>query len=156
MTFELSKVKNMKRTANARWAGDLQTGHGELTTQSHVLNQTKYSFDTRFADGKGSNPEELLAAAHAGCFTMSVSNAISHLGFTPGELHTTAKVNLDMVTRSISQVELELTCNAIAGLSDEEFLRVATQSKQNCLISKALSAISITLKVVYHETALVS
>jgi len=87
----------MKRTANAHWNGTLQAGQGEITTQSTVLNKTQYSFKTRFADGIGTNPEELLAAAHAGCFTMAVGAALTQAGFTPNDLTTDAILDLDMV-----------------------------------------------------------
>ncbi len=106
----------MKRTAKAFWHGDLKSGYGDLTTQSGVLSETQYSFNTCFADGIGSNPEELLAAAHAGCFTMAVAYALSHLGFVPGELNTTATVTLDMAKGGISLIELELHATMIEGL----------------------------------------
>ncbi|WP_246229764.1 OsmC family peroxiredoxin [Mucilaginibacter humi] len=80
----------MKRTAHAHWNGTLTEGRGEITTQSTILNNTQYSFKTRFADGIGTNPEELIAAAHAGCFTMAVGAALSQAGFTPGDLTTDA------------------------------------------------------------------
>jgi osmotically inducible protein OsmC len=88
--------QTMKRTANAHWNGTLQAGQGEITTQSTVLNKTQYSFKTRFADGIGTNPEELLAAAHAGCFTMAVGAALTQAGFTPNDLTTDAILDLDM------------------------------------------------------------
>ena len=85
----------MKRSSKAHWNGDLDTGHGELTTDSLVLNKTQYSFNTRFADGIGTNPEELLAAAHAGCFTMALAYALSQLGLKAGDMETTATVAVD-------------------------------------------------------------
>jgi osmotically inducible protein OsmC len=141
----------MKRTAKAFWFGDLKSGHGDLTTPSGVLDETKYSFNTRFADGIGSNPEELLAAAHAGCFTMSVAYALSHRGFVPGELSTTAAVTLDMAKGGISLIELELNATAIEGVSPEEFEKHALFAKENCVISKALAGIQIGLVVKYPQ-----
>ena len=79
----------MKRTANAHWNGTLQEGIGEISTQNTVLNKTRYSFKTRFADGIGTNPEELIAAAHTGCFSMALSATLTHDGFTAGEIFTT-------------------------------------------------------------------
>src|SRR3954468_15469477 len=98
----------MKRTAHAHWNGTLMEGQGELTTQSTILNNTQYSFKTRFADGVGTNPEELIAAAHAGCFTMAVGAALTQAGFTPGGLNTEAKLELDMIALSIPGIHLEL------------------------------------------------
>jgi len=139
----------MKRTAAAFWHGDLKTGQGHLTTQSGVLNQTAYSFNTRFADGIGSNPEELLAAAHAGCFTMAIAYALSQQGITSGEMNTTASVTLDMATGGISRIDLELTATPIPDLSAEEFNKQALLAKENCVISKALAGIQIELSVHY-------
>lgn len=139
----------MKRSAQALWTGDLNTGHGELTTQSQVLNKTQYSFNTRFADGIGSNPEELLAAAHAGCFTMALAYALSQLGFKPGELQTTAEVSVDLTKGGLTGIELSLNASKIDGLSEEDFLQHATTAKQNCPVSKALTGVAISLSVQY-------
>src|SRR5882757_8793981 len=106
----------MKRTANAHWNGTLQAGTGEITTQSTVLNKTQYSFKTRFADGIGTNPEELIAAAHAGCFSMAVGAALTQAGFTPGDLNTEAVLDLDMAALSITGIHLELKASAIDGV----------------------------------------
>ncbi|MDR6943909.1 OsmC family peroxiredoxin [Mucilaginibacter pocheonensis] len=141
----------MKRMAKAFWQGDLKAGHGSLTTQSRVLDQTQYSFNTRFADGTGTNPEELLAAAHAGCFTMAIAHALSQKSYSPGELNTTTAVTLDMSTGSISLIELELSATLIEGLSPEDFQEIALQAKNNCLISKALAGVKIELTVQYQQ-----
>ncbi|MGN8067774.1 OsmC family peroxiredoxin [Mucilaginibacter sp. 22184] len=140
----------MKRTAKAFWEGDLKIGHGTLSTQSQVLDQTQYSFNTRFAEGIGTNPEELLAASHAGCFTMALAYALSQQKFQPGELNTTAAVTLDMATGSISLIELELSATAIEGLSFDGFQEIALQAKTNCVISKALAGVQIELTVSYR------
>lgn len=139
----------MKRTAKAHWNGTLKEGKGEITTQSTVLNNTQYSFKTRFADGVGTNPEELIAAAHAGCFTMAVGAALSQAGFTPNDLTTDAILDLDMATLSITGIHLELKASAIEGVSEEKFKEVAEGAKANCIISKALN-VPITLNVSYE------
>jgi osmotically inducible protein OsmC len=139
----------MKRTAHAHWNGTLMEGKGEITTQSTILNNTQYSFKTRFADGVGTNPEELIAAAHAGCFTMAVGAALSQAGFTPGDLSTDAILELDMKALSISGIQLELKGSVINGVSEEKFKEIAEGAKANCIISKALS-VPITLNVQYQ------
>src|ERR1700712_4045701 len=128
----------MKRTAKAHWSGTLKEGQGDLTTQSTPLNNTQYSFKTRFADGVGTNPEELIAAAHAGCFTMAVGAALSQAGFTPNDLTTDAVLDLDMATLSITNIHLDLKGSAITGVSAEKFNEIAEGAKANCIISKAL------------------
>jgi osmotically inducible protein OsmC len=140
----------MKRTATAHWSGNLKEGKGEISTQSTVLNQTQYSFNTRFADGVGTNPEELLGASHAGCFTMAVSAALTQAGFTPGDLNTTAVVELDPAAGpKITNIALELKATVIDGLPEDKFLEIAKGAKENCPISKALAATPITLNVIY-------
>ena len=139
----------MKRTANAHWNGTLQNGQGEISTQSTVLNKTQFSFKTRFADGIGTNPEELIAAAHAGCFTMAVGAALSQAGFTPGDLATEAVLDLDMQALSITGIHLELKGSAIEGVSEAKFKEIAEGAKANCIISKALS-VPITMNVSYN------
>ena len=138
----------MKRTSKAHWNGTLNNGKGELTTQSTVLNNAQYSFKTRFQDGVGTNPEELIAAAHAGCFTMAVSAALSQAGFTPGDLDTEAVLDLDMVKLSINGIQLNLKGSKIEGVSDDQFKQIAEGAKANCIISKALS-VPITLTIAY-------
>ena len=138
----------MKRTANAHWNGALQTGAGELSTPSTVLNHTPYSFKTRFADGVGTNPEELIAAAHAGCFSMALSGALTQNGFTAGDIFTTATVDLDMQTLSISGIHLELKATPIDGVDGATFKEIAEGAKAHCIVSKALS-VPITLDVTY-------
>jgi len=138
----------MKRTATAHWNGTLKDGKGELTTQSTTLNKTQYSFKTRFESGVGTNPEELIAAAHAGCFTMAVGAALTQQGFTPGNLDTAAILDLDMAALSITGIHLELKASAIDGVSEEQFKAVAEDAKKNCIISKALS-VPFTLNVTY-------
>ncbi|HAL81599.1 MAG TPA: OsmC family peroxiredoxin [Mucilaginibacter sp.] len=139
----------MKRTAHAHWNGTLTEGKGEISTQSTTLNNTQFSFKTRFADGVGTNPEELIAAAHAGCFTMAVGAALSKAGFKPNDLSTDAVLDLDMASLSVTGIHLELKGSAIEGVSEEKFKEVAEGAKANCIISKALS-VPITLGVTYE------
>ena len=127
----------MKRTASAHWAGNLKEGKGELTTQSGILQNTNYSFKTRFADGeKGTNPEELLAAAHAGCFTMTVNAALREKGLNATALDTEATVKLEGL--AITAVHLAVT-GKVSGISAEEFEIIAKSAEKNCLISKVLN-----------------
>jgi len=139
----------MKRTAKAHWNGTLQTGAGTISTQSTVLNNTQYSFKTRFADGVGTNPEELIAAAHAGCFTMAVGAALTQAGFTPNDLDTEAILDLDMQALQITAIHLELKASKIEGVDNETFQKVAEGAKAGCIISKALN-VPITLTATYE------
>ena len=127
----------MKRTAKAHWAGSIKEGKGELSTQSKVLDKTNYSFKTRFVgDEKGTNPEELLAAAHAGCFTMAVGFALTEKGVSPESLDTEATVTMEGF--DITSVHLSITGD-ISGISKEEFEAITKGAEQNCLISKVLN-----------------
>jgi osmotically inducible protein OsmC len=132
----------MKRKAEAVWNGTIKEGSGHLTTQSTTLNQTQYSFKSRFEEGVGTNPEELLAAAHAGCFTMKLSADLTEAGFTPGELRTTSHISLDNGKISLSALKLSAK---VPGISDEEFQRIAKSAKENCPVSGAFS-FEITLE----------
>lgn len=140
----------MKRTASAHWNGNLKEGKGEISTQSTVLNQTQYSFNTRFADGVGTNPEELLGASHAGCFTMALSAFLTEKGITAGDLDTKATVEFDMTALKITNITLDLTASVIDGVSEEDFKGFANAAKENCPISKALGGTSISLNVIYQ------
>ncbi len=123
----------MKRTATAVWNGSGKEGKGTLSTQSTVLNNTQYSFNSRFADGIGTNPEELMAAAHAGCFTMKLTFVLGAAGFTPDSLETSCSISLEdgVITRS------DLVVNAkVPGISAEQFQECAADAKANCPVSK--------------------
>ena len=139
----------MKRTAKAHWNGNLKEGKGEISTPSTVLNQTPYSFKTRFESGVGTNPEELIAAAHAGCFTMSVSATLERAGFLANDLNTEATLDVDFVNLTITGIHLDLKASLIDGVSAEAFQQIAEGAKANCIVSKALSAVPITLSVSY-------
>lgn len=127
----------MKRTAQAHWEGTLKEGKGALSTQSGILAKTNYSFKTRFEEGeKGTNPEELLAAAHAGCFTMAVGAILTQKGLNPTALDTEAIVTMEGL--AITGVHLSIK-GSVPGLTAEEFTAVTKDAEKNCLISKVLS-----------------
>jgi len=139
----------MKRTAKAHWNGNLKDGKGEISSQSTTLNQTSYSFKTRFESGIGTNPEELIAAAHAGCFTMSVSATLERAGFLANDLSTEAILDVDFTNLNITGIHLDLKASLIDGLSAEAFKEIAESAKANCIVSKALS-VPITISVSYQ------
>jgi len=126
----------MVRTAKAHWTGTLKEGAGTLTTQSGVLDNTKYSFTTRFEGEKGTNPEELIGAANAGCFTMWVSSLLTQKGLTPASLETEATVTLEGTT--ITGIHLSIT-GSVPGINAEDFEAVTKAAEKDCIISKALS-----------------
>ncbi|GAA5131745.1 OsmC family protein [Luteolibacter yonseiensis] len=136
----------MKRTANAGWTGSLKDGSGTLGTQSHVLHETPYSFRSRFGDGKETNPEELIAAAHAGCFSMALALSLDHAGYPPESIATRADLTFDPGALAITAVHLTLTAK-IPGITDEAFQEIAVQAKSGCPVSKVLRA-DITLSAV--------
>jgi osmotically inducible protein OsmC len=134
------------RTATARYEGFGKEGKGQITSASGVLDATPYSFNTRFGDEKGTNPEELVAAAHAGCFTMALSFGLARAGFSEGSLETTAAVKLDSDGEggfSITRSDLTLKAN-VPGISEEQFEALAKGAEANCPVSKLLKA-EITL-----------
>jgi osmotically inducible protein OsmC len=131
----------MIRKATAVWQGTGKEGAGHLTTQSTVLNQKQYSFNTRFADGIGTNPEELIAAAHAGCFTMKLSFNLSGAGFVPTELETVCHITFE--NGEITKSHLVLKAQ-VDGIDDEKFKELVEDAEANCPISKLLNtAISV-------------
>jgi osmotically inducible protein OsmC len=136
----------MIRKAKAIWRGTGRDGNGDLSTDSQVLNRSPYSYKTRFENDKGTNPEELLAAAHAGCFTMALAFALQMAGFTPTELATEAAVTLEPDgNRGFKISRSALTLRAqIPGISEEKFSSLARDAEQNCPVSKVLKA-EITL-----------
>ena len=131
----------MKQTASAIWSGDLKRGTGALSTHSGVLKETPYSFATRFEGAKGTNPEELIAAAHAGCFTMALSAALASAGFTAKRLATSAAVALEQVAGSWTIASVHLENEAwIPGISAEKYEQIALEAKANCPVSRLLRA----------------
>ena len=137
----------IKRHATAHWEGNLESGQGRMSTpQSGLFDDTRYSFKTRFGDEKGTNPEELIAAAHAGCFTMALSAKLSEAGFPPSSLDTRADVDLSMEGGpQLSQIRLKVKA-VVPGLDETRFRAIADDAKQNCPVSKALSAVPISLE----------
>ena len=135
----------IKRNGSAVWSGGLKDGKGAISTASGVLKDTQYGFNTRFEDGPGTNPEELIGAAHAGCFTMALSGQLGQAGMTAQELRTTATVSMEKVEGgfSITAVHLDLVAK-IPGASQEAFDKAANTAKENCPVSKLLNA-NITL-----------
>jgi len=131
----------MKRTASAVWAGNLKQGKGTLTTQSRVLDAAPYSFTTRFESGTGTNPEELIAAAHAGCFTMALSLVLGNAGFTPQQLSTDATLTFEQVGGSWTITTIDLALRGrVPGIDQEEFAAAAADAKANCPVSRLLKA----------------
>ncbi len=128
----------MKRNATAVWNGTIKEGSGHLTTKSTVLNETQYSFKSRFEEGVGTNPEELLAAAHAGCYTMKLDAELSEAGFTPEEIKTSVDVSLDTSAGKIAKSEITVTAK-IPNITEEEFQKYAKIAETDCPVSKAFS-----------------
>jgi osmotically inducible protein OsmC len=129
------------RSASAHYSGLGKDGKGHVSTQSGVLDNQAYGFNTRFEDGKGTNPEELIAAAHAACFTMALSFALARAGYADGELDTTAKVSLDKDGDGFKVTRSALTLTAsVPGIGADEFAKIADDAKANCPISKLLNA----------------
>ena len=135
----------MKRTASAVWNGDLKQGTGALSTEGGVLNKTPYSFAARFEHGAGTNPEELIAAAHAGCFTMQLSAFLAEAGSPAQELSTEATLTFEQVegTWTITTIHLDLT-GRVAGIDAAKFEQLANDAKAKCPVSRVLKA-DITL-----------
>lgn len=134
----------MKRNATAVWNGTGKEGTGKVSTQSGVLKDSQYSFKTRFEDGIGTNPEELIAAAHASCFAMKLSFNISAENITPEEITTKVEVNLNPEKGEIDTIHLDVKVKA-SGLSQEKFDALVADAKENCPVSKVLKAAEITI-----------
>ena len=138
-------MATIKRNASAQWSGSGKEGKGAITTQSGVLSDTPYSFARRFGDEKGTNPEELIAAAHAGCFTMALAFQLTGAGHAPEKLDTKADVSLEQVEGGWKIASVALTLKArVPGLSKDEFQKLAETAKAKCPVSKVLNA-TITL-----------
>lgn len=137
----------MKRNASAHWEGSLKNGKGTVSTESGVLSKQQYSFKTRFEDGKGTNPEELLGAAHAGCFSMALSMILGESGHEPESIDTEASVTLSQSGDGfeISAIHFDVTAK-VPGIEQSKFLDAANTAKMNCPVSKALKA-DITMDI---------
>ena len=138
-------MASIHRTAKAAWQGTGKEGTGQLTTQSGVLKESRYGFQTRFADGPGTNPEELIAAAHAGCFTMALAFQLTGAGHTPESLNTEARLTMEQEGGGFAIKAIALSLQAkVPGCGPEEFQKLAAEAKANCPVSKVLNA-EITL-----------
>jgi osmotically inducible protein OsmC len=131
----------MKRSGSAVWNGSLREGQGTVSTESGVLSETQYSFSTRFEDGQGTNPEELIAAAHAGCFSMALSGQLGQAGLTPESINTTAAVTLEKTDAgfTITAIHLDVTAN-VPGADQAAFETAANNAKAGCPVSRLLNA----------------
>ena len=133
------------RSANAEWKGDLAGGLGTVSTESGAV-ETAYSFPSRFENGEGTNPEELLGAAHAGCYSMALSAGLGRAGFTPTSVRTRARVHLEKVEGGFGVTLIELDCSAeVPGIGEDAFQEHARAAKAGCPISKALASVEIRL-----------
>ncbi|WP_407293622.1 OsmC family protein [Stutzerimonas zhaodongensis] len=131
----------MKKTASAVWQGDLKSGKGTISTESGVLKDNPYGFNTRFEGAPGTNPEELIGAAHAGCFSMALSMMLGQAGLTPERIDTTAEVTLDKDDKGFSITAIALTLKAkVPGTDNEQFQQIANQAKEGCPVSRVLNA----------------
>jgi osmotically inducible protein OsmC len=131
----------MKRSASAVWKGGLKDGNGTISTDSGVLSDTQYSFKTRFEEGNGTNPEELIAAAHAGCFSMALSNELGQAGLTADSIRTTAAVTLDKTDAGFAITAVHLNVSAkVPGADRQAFEAAAGNAKAGCPVSKVLNA----------------
>ena len=139
----------MKRTASAVWQGDLKQGKGTVSSASGVLKETPYSFTTRFENTPGTNPEELIAAAHAACFSMALSAGLGKAGFTADSIQTEAAVRLEKVGDGFAITHSDLVCVAkVPNIDDKTFAEIAEQTKSGCPVSKVLNAkISLSAKL---------
>jgi lipoyl-dependent peroxiredoxin len=136
----------MKRKASAVWQGDLKSGKGSISTESGTLKESQYSFGTRFENGTGTNPEELIAAAHAGCFSMAFSGELGKAGFTPAAIRTTATITLEKTDAGFTVTESHLDMTAkIPGVDQAKFMAIANGAKAGCPISRLLNA-KVTLE----------
>lgn len=131
----------MQRKASARWQGTVKEGKGTISTQSGALTDAPYGFNTRFGDARGTNPEELLGAAHAGCFTMALSLALNNAGFTADAIDTEAAVTLDKVADAWTITAIHLTTRAhVPNIDAAKFVEIAGGAKANCPLSRVLNA----------------
>lgn len=131
----------MKKTASAVWQGGLKDGKGQISTESGALKQAPYGFNTRFEGTPGTNPEELIGAAHAGCFSMALSMMLGEAGFTPERIDTHAEVGLDKQADGFAITAVHLTLKAtVPGASEAQFQEIANKAKAGCPVSKVLNA----------------
>jgi len=140
----------MQRKADAKWTGDLRTGTGTIRLGSGVF-EGPYSFKSRFEDGRDTNPEELIGAAHAACFSMALSAALAKAGHKPKSVATTAVVNLELVGAGSQITRIDLaTHGEVPGLAEAEFTRFAEETKTTCIVSRALASVPMTLTTTFR------
>lgn len=143
----------MIRQSHAQWEGDLREGRGTMAFGSGAF-EGQYSFRSRFEDGPGTNPEELLGAAHAGCFSMAFSNLLAQAGHVPTRVSTTARVHFEPVGGKPTIKLVELVCEGdVPGIDEEAFHRIAAEAKAGCPVSRALAAVEISLEARLTETS---
>jgi len=134
------------RKANAQWKGDLKSGKGTLNTETKVLNNTSYDFSSRFETGSTTNPEELVGAAHAGCYSMALANSLSKDGFKVNSITTDVKVHLEKTDAGFTITKIELdTVGEVEGIDNDKFQKYAEQTKTGCPVSRALTGPMIVL-----------
>lgn len=138
-----------KHNAQAIWNGSVKEGNGKITTRSKVLDNSNYSFATRFGEAAGTNPDELLAASHAGCFAMATSLMLGQAGYTPESLNANAEVTMNPETLTIESSHLTLKAR-IPNISNEKFQEIANNAKEHCPISKVLNC-TITLDATLEQ-----
>ncbi len=140
----------IQKNGSAHWTGGLKDGKGEITTESGALSAHPYGFNTRFEGVKGTNPEELIGAAHAACFTMALSKLLGEAGLTATSLDTKAVVSLDKVGDGFGITAIELNLRGtVPGTDEQSFTEIAAKAKEGCPVSKALSAVPISLNVTF-------
>ena len=136
----MSIMADIVRTANATWQGDLKSGSGTATTTSRALQNTPITFSARFEDAPGANPEELIAAAEAACFSMALSGSLGRAGFTPAAIHTTASLSMTRTDAGFRVISIHLDTEAqIPGIDDGQFQTIAAQTKETCPVSALLA-----------------
>lgn len=141
----------MKKTGSAEWEGTVKEGSGTITTESGVLDSSPYGFNTRFEDGPGTNPEELIGAAHAACFSMAFSMLLGQEGFTPSRIATTAEVSLEQQDDGFAITAVHLDVQAhVPNLDEAKFTEIANKAKAGCPVSKLLNA-DITMEAYLTE-----
>src|SRR5712691_526962 len=143
----------MKKTASAVWKGGLKDGKGTISTESGVLSSAQYGFKARFEEGRGTNPEELLGAAHAGCFSMALAAGLTRAGHAPTRIHTTARVHLERRGEVFDITRMELQTRArVPGIYEAEFRKQAETAEKTCPVSKALAGPEISLEVMLDRS----
>ncbi len=134
------------RKANAEWRGDLKKGSGNISSESGVLKNVPYNFVSRFETGKETNPEELIGAAHAACYSMALSNILAGAGFTVNSVKTEDKVHIEKLESGFTITKIEMQCDAsISGIDEATFMKHAEEAKKGCPVSKALAGVELIL-----------